>query len=382
MDPEEAIRRARELGEQFSARAAHFDRTAEFPHENFQALREASLLDIAVPREFGGKGLGLAAACRVVDAIARGEPSTALVLAMQYIHHGAPGLHRRWSHAGHARLAREAVEWGAMINVMRVEPDLGTPARGGLPATIARRTEGGWRLSGRKLYATGSPILSYFITWARTDEPDPRVGWFALPRDARGWHIVETWDHMGMRATGSHDLVLEDAEVPDELVLDLRPPSAWIPPDAQTGAWNNLVLASLYCAIARAARDWLTGYLHERRPSNLGASLATLPRMQAAVGDIQALTWTNDRLIFGLADEIDRDGYHPGTGIETSLAKMVATNNAVKAVEIAVGLVGNPGLARANPLERHYRDVLCSRIHVPQDDMVQLMAGKAALGIA
>jgi alkylation response protein AidB-like acyl-CoA dehydrogenase len=60
---------------------------------------------------------------------------------------------------------------------------------------------------------------------------------------------------------------------------------------------------------------------------------------------------------------------------------MTATNNAVRAVEIAISLVGNPGLARRNPLERHYRDVLCGRIHVPQDDMVQLMAGRAALGL-
>jgi alkylation response protein AidB-like acyl-CoA dehydrogenase len=63
------------------------------------------------------------------------------------------------------------------------------------------------------------------------------------------------------------------------------------------------------------------------------------------------------------------------------MAKLVATNNAVKAVDIAMSLVGNPGLSRHNPLERHHRDVLCSRIHMPQDDMVLTGAGRATLGV-
>ena len=63
------------------------------------------------------------------------------------------------------------------------------------------------------------------------------------------------------------------------------------------------------------------------------------------------------------------------------MAKYVATNNAVKAVDIALSLIGNPGLSRTNPLERHHRDVLCGRIHMPQDDMILLTTGKKALGI-
>jgi alkylation response protein AidB-like acyl-CoA dehydrogenase len=104
--------------------------------------------------------------------------------------------------------------------------------------------------------------------------------------------------------------------------------------------------------------------------------------MQQALGEIQSLVWANERLIHGLAVETEAQGYSPRFGLETSLAKMVATNNAVRAMEIAMGLIGNPGLARTNPLERHYRDVLCSRIHMPQDDMIQVMAGKAALGLS
>ena len=183
-----------------------------------------------------------------------------------------------------------------------------------------------------------------------------------------------------MRATGSHDLVIENAFVPAAYMLDLRPPAEWLDRDPAAGAWNGLVLASLYSGIARSARDWLVRYLHERTPSNLGASLATLPRMQSAVGEMEALLFTNERLLFGLAADVDTNPASISP-LSTSMAKYTANNNAVKVVDIALSLVGNPGLARSNPLERHHRDVLCSRIHVPQDDMVVLMAGKAALGI-
>jgi alkylation response protein AidB-like acyl-CoA dehydrogenase len=121
--------------------------------------------------------------------------------------------------------------------------------------------------------------------------------------------------------------------------------------------------------------------LHERVPTNLGASLATLPRFQAAVGEMETLLFTADRLVFGLAADADRDGYTPELAAEAAMAKYTATNNAVRAVDIAIGLIGNPGLSRTNPLERHHRDVLCGRVHVPQDDMVLSIAGKAALGV-
>lgn len=375
------IERAAALAEMFAQTAADHDRTAAFPLANFQALFEAGLLNLTLARARGGPEAGVELAARVVDRIARGEPSTALVLAMHYIYHAVPRLTGAWDGLAYERICADAKAGVALVNVMRVEPELGTPARGGLPATTATPVPGGWRLSGHKLYATGSPALRWFITWARTAGDDPRVGWFAIPRDAQGWRIEETWDHLGMRATGSHDLLLDDVFIPAEYALELRSPKQWFPPDPVQMTWNNLVLAALYSGVARAARAWLVRYLHERVPSNLGAPLATLPRMQMAVGEIESLLLTNDRLIFGLAAEADACGYAQEHAAATAIAKSVATGNAIRAVDIALGLVGNPGLSRHHDLERHHRDVLCGRIHVPQDDMVQLAAGRAALGL-
>lgn len=379
LDTGTILDRAAALAADFATRAAAHDRDGSFPFENFAALHDAGLLSLTVPVEFGGLGLGLLAVCRVVERIARGDASTALVLAMHYIHHAVFARARRWPPDIQERVCRESTEGIALINVMRVEPELGTPARGGLPATTATPTADGWRLTGHKIYATGSPILRYFIVWARTAGDPPEVGYFLVPRDLPGIHIVESWDHLGMRATGSHDLILDDVVIPHGYALDVRPPVAWTPPDPVVAGWNALTLTALYHGVATAARDWLVAYLHERKPANLGASLATLPRFQSAVGEIEALLYTNERLIYGLARDLDHDHCAAPDGSRASLVKYVATNNAVRAVDIALGLVGNPGLSRTHPLERYHRDVLCSRIHTPQDDTITLAAGKAAL---
>lgn len=381
-EPSALVAKAEELSAQFALTAAEYDRTAAFPFANFDALHAAGLLSLTVPAAAGGLGQGLATACEVVARIAAGEPSTALVLAMHYIYSALPALGGSWEADASRQLWRESVEGIALINVMRVEPDLGTPARGGMPTTTATPTPQGWRISGHKLYATGSPILRYLVVWARTSGEDPQVGWFLVPNGSPGVSYIETWDHLGMRATGSHDLILDGVEIPAHYALDVRPPAAWMPPDPVQSVWNNLVLAALYNGIAVAAHDWLVGYLHERKPSNLGASLATLPRFQSAVGEIEALLFTNARLLSGLATEADGTGYTQRLAGETSLAKYVVTTNAIRAVDIAIALVGNPGLSRSNPLERHHRNVLCGRIHVPQDDMVLLGAGRAALHIS
>jgi alkylation response protein AidB-like acyl-CoA dehydrogenase len=159
--------------------------------------------------------------------------------------------------------------------------------------------------------------------------------------------------------------------------VDVRTPAAWRPDPVQV-AWNTLTIAALYTGVATAARDWLVKFLRERIPANLGAPLASLPRMQEAVGGIEALLLTNRRLIADAAAEHDRTG-GPGANA-CNLIKTVAAENAIRAVEEALKLTGNHGLSRSNPLERHLRDVLCARIHTPQADAALLAAGKSALG--
>ena len=372
--------RAREVARDFARRAADHDRNATFPFENFAALKEADLLDLTVPAEFGGAGAGLLETCEVLGTVAQGDASTALVLAMQYLMHATIARSPRWPAHIRELVARDATEHGALINALRVEPELGTPARGGMPATIAQQVPDGWRISEHKIYVTGIPVLRWLMLWGKTEEAEPRVGTFLVPAQAPGIRILETWDHMGMRASGSHDVIFDAVTIPPDYAVDIREPAAWATRDDEQAAWYVLGISALYDGVARAARDWFVTYLTERTPTALGASLSTLPRFQEAVGEIDARMLTNRVLIESAATRTDNG--KPPPAIESGLIKMTVTTNAIAAVERAVELIGNPALSRANQLERHLRDVLCSRIHTPQNDSILTAAGRAAFTAA
>ncbi|KAF1054349.1 MAG: putative acyl-CoA dehydrogenase YdbM [Stenotrophomonas maltophilia] len=362
-----------QLTQRLAASASEHDRRAAFPSENFALLQRHGLLGLTLPRELGGAGADLACARQVIAAVAKGEPSTALILVMQYLQHFRLGQASGWPAHLRERVARSALDDGALINALRVEPDLGTPARGGLPACVARRSADGWRLSGRKIYSTGSHGLTWLLVWARSDEDDPRVGGFLVHRDTPGLQIVEDWDHLGMRASCSHEVRFDDVLIPLDHALGLgRASERQAENQGEALVWLNVLLSSVYDGVARAARDWLLGFLHERRPSNLGASLASLPRFQEVVGRIDTLLFTSATLLDAAAQG-QVDAAHAGQ------LKQVVTSNAIRAVELAIEAAGNPGLSRHNPLERHYRDVLCARVHTPQDDSVFAGAGRSAL---
>lgn len=370
---------ARTLAVEFGARAAAHDREGSFPHRNFTELQQAGLLSLAGARHLGGQGASLGQLAEVVGAVGQGCPATALVLTMQYMQQRAMGrAGSPWPEALARQLVQESVREVSLANALRVEPELGSPARGGLPATVARRAGEGWRISGHKIYSTGAPILRWYVVWARTDEEVPRTGAFLVRAGAPGIRIEPTWDHLGLRASGSHDVHFDSVPVPAHHALELRPPQDWARGDALAQAEMVVLLGSLYTGVARAARAWLLDFLRTRVPTSLGAPLASLPRVQEVVGTIEGLLLTNDRLLRSLAADVD--AVLPLVAEASGLIKSTVTHNAVRAVELALSLTSNHGLARKNPLERHLRDVLCGRIHTPQDDSVHVAAGKAALG--
>ena len=371
MDGGTSIAPERALAASFAATAGAHDRDGSFPFENFRALHRAGLLTATAP---DGENAGLRRACGLVSAVAEGCASTALVFAMQLI---TLKLSALWPEAPRRKVLDSVQASGALINALRVEPALGTPARGGLPETAARPTSDGWRLSGRKIYSTGSPALRWGVVTVRTDEDPVRTGLLLTPMNAPGVRIVETWDQLGLRASGSHDVVFDDVLVPTENAIDLRPAVAWTQPDSDSVAWNTTIIAALYTGVATAARNWAMRFLRERVPSNLGKPLATLPRMQEAIGAMEALIATNRRAITAIAD--DHDAGIPVAPWEFGLVKTHCAENSIAAVDGALKLCGNHGLSRANPLERHMRDVLCARVHTPQPDAAHGAAGRALL---
>ena len=356
--------------------AAEVDRSGSFPWQSLDILQRERVLTITARREDGGEAAGLRQVSDLVRSVGRGCASTGLILGMQLTHlrHAARS---DWPEHLKAHVGRGAGRFGSLINALRVEPALGTPARGGLPETTARRVGEGWALTGRKIYSTGAPGLTWMMVFARTDEAEPRMGMFLVPARSPGIRIEETWDQLGLRGSGSHDVVFEDVQLPSDHAVDLRAPAGWKRRDADAAAWSSAVIAALYTGVAEAARDWIVDFLRDRTPANLGASLATLPRMQEAVGKIEALLTVNRRLIAAAAADTDAGG--PPSTEESGLIKTVAAENSIEAVETAVKLAGNHALSRTHALERHLRDVLCARIHTPQPDAAFTAAGRLAL---
>jgi alkylation response protein AidB-like acyl-CoA dehydrogenase len=368
------------LRSEFAATAAHHDETADFPYRNFKRLGELGLLALTVPTSHGGFGGGLVEACRLVGAVGGGEASTGLLLAMNLLMHHVLDRSRP---AAFDEIAHAAVEGNGILNALQAEPDLGSALRGGLPGTVASRlADGRWCVNGRKAYATGSPVVQWWLLFARTDETESRVGTWLLPSDTPGLQVVPTWNHMGLRATASHELKLDNVVLaPEALLGSLHAPGSpeFKARNAVVQVWNGLLLAALYDGIARAGRDWLYGFLHDRKPSGLGASLATVPRLQGVAGEIESLLLVNRTLLDDAARKADA-AKQPEPALPT-LVKHLVTTNAIRVLELALSVTGNHGLDRANPLERHYRDALCGRVHAPQSDTILLNVGKAALGV-
>lgn len=360
-----------------AARAAAHDRAASFPQDSLALLHRAGVLALTVPARWGGGGAGLARAAAAVAQVGGACASTGLVLAMQLIQQALLPEDAGWPEALRERIGREAVRDGALANTLRAEAALGAPTRGGLPDTVAEQTPEGWRLTGRKIYCTGAPALRWMLVWARTAEASPRCGYFLLPAGTPGTHFETEWDHLGLRGSASETLVMQGAPIPAEYAGELRPAAAWAAlPDALL-AWHALLPAAMYDGIARAARDWTLGFLRTRTPTSLGAPLASLPRVQEAVGAIEQRLAVNARLLAAAGAAVDAGA--PPSGQEAGLMKLALNDNAVAVVEQCAALAGNHALTRHNPLERHWRDVLCSRIHTPQADAARLAAGRAAL---
>jgi alkylation response protein AidB-like acyl-CoA dehydrogenase len=357
-------------------RAEEHDRSAAFPAAGIAEVHAAGLLTATVAPQYGGPGAGLADTVTILRALGHGDPSVALISAMTLFTHALQARQPSWPDPIYRDAVAESAQRPVLINVLRVEPELGTPARGGLPATTARRVDGGWLLTGRKIFSTGAEGLTWMNVWARTEDEPAQVGGFLVRAGSPGVTIERTWDHLGLRASRSDDVILAGTPVPYEATTGLAEPAPGQGSPVVT-AWNALGLTALYLGVADAARDWLLRFLAERTPASLGRPLATLPRFQTAAGEIDAALISAGTLVDALAARVDAGDQDAIA--QSGVAKLTATRAAINAVSEAVALIGNPGLTRHHPLERHLRDVLCARVHTPQDDTTLIGTGRAAL---
>jgi alkylation response protein AidB-like acyl-CoA dehydrogenase len=374
----------RRVTDALAANAERYDRSGDFPWDSIQIVHDAGLLTYGISPELGGAlEPTITDTARIMQALGHGDASVALIAAMtiaQHLVHAGTGI---FPEELYAKIVADSGQRPVLMNAIRAEPELGAPARGGLPKTKVRRSQNGWILSGHKAYGTGSEGLAYHLVWAATEDDEPLQGHVIVPGDDPGIEIIKTWDHLGMRATSTHDVVYHDIEVPLEN-FNGEP----MVPGSLTGGGSRrqgnlmaigVAVTSLYVGVARAAQEFFNQFAHERVPAALGKPIATTERIQSIAGEIDALLFGAEEVLYSVARRADA-GEKAAFG-QTPFVKLIATRNAVNAVQTAVAAIGNPALTRHNPIERHLRDVLCCRIHPPQDDMALIFLGKKALGV-
>ncbi|GLX66478.1 acyl-CoA dehydrogenase family protein [Paenibacillus glycanilyticus] len=349
------------LAAAFAERAAKHDREGSFPFDNFADLREAGYLKLTVPRMYGGEEISLYEMVMLQERLAYGDGSTALAVGW----HMGQMLHlrtsRKWQEPVFADLCAAVVQSGAMINTFASEAASGSPSRGGRPETTATAVEGGWLISGRKTFSTLSPILDRFVVSAYIPAED-NVAEFLVSRGEQV-SLIETWDTLGMRATGSHDVVLDQAFVPAAHRLAGK--------GTDDGAGWLLHIPACYLGIALAARDYALSFANSYKPGQMDKPIASIPSVQHSIGQMELELRTTHTMLYTIADRWDREtDNRPALKADLGLAKYVVTNNAIRIVDLAMRIVGGTSLSRQNPLERYYRDVRAGLHNPPMDNVV------------
>ncbi|WP_086055310.1 acyl-CoA dehydrogenase family protein [Protofrankia coriariae] len=357
--------------------AEEYDRSAEFPWKGVQAVHDAGLLRLGIAPRYGGQGLSATDSVRVLQWLGRGDPSVALITAMTILQHVLEDIDPWWPEDLYRTVVDDSRRRPVLLNAIRAEPEWGAPARGGLPATKIRRTAAGWLLNGHKGFATSSEGLAYHLVWAATEDPDPLLAHAVVPADTPGIEIVRTWDHLGLRASSTHDVIYTDVEIPFENFRGV--PLSEQRADPGLGA-VGIGVPALYIGVARAAQEFFLRFANERIPTSLGRPIATTERIQTIAGEIEAQLVQAEEIVYGVVRRFDEGD--PSASQRFLVAKPLVVRAVVTAVQTAVAAIGNPGLTRHNPLERHLRDVYCARVHPPQEDSALLLAGRQTLTAA
>jgi alkylation response protein AidB-like acyl-CoA dehydrogenase len=349
----------------FEQRAPLHDREGSFPVENFTELREAGYFGAVVPKEYGGGGHGMIAIVLTQNMIARADASTAYAAGMHMMAVGSEAASRTWPESLRARIFKDAVENGALINQIASEPEMGSPQGGGKPATtMTPDGDARWRINGHKTYATLAPVLDYFLTYVSVEDGSDERARVAIHRDQPGIRVEETWDSMGLRATGSHDVYFENVPVTDadvmfrhpagtsgrfaEQIASKRPPGG--------AGWFALLVSAAALGTAEAARDYCVEFARTRTPGGLNEPIGKLPVVREQVGRIEIELAAARALLFETAEEWDATET-PLLGPKVAATKIFVVNQAIEAVDRCMRLVGGQSLQRSEPLERYYRDV-------------------------
>jgi alkylation response protein AidB-like acyl-CoA dehydrogenase len=351
----------------FAGRAAELDANDEFVAANYAELKASGLVAAGVPQELGGRSLELAELCEMLRTLARACPSTALAFAM-HTHQVAINAWR-WRHQK-APVAPmlEKVARENMVIVSTGGGDWLDSSGEALPA------DGGYRVTARKAFASGSPAGSVASTSAivRDGRSPAEVIHFVIPMSAKGLSLAPTWRTMGMRSTASHDLVLEDVFVPEAAIGIRRPQGKWHLLFHLVCMIAQPIVYAVYTGVAEAARERALELVRKRRPDE---------HLLQAVGEMEnrlesARIAHADWVAFSSRAEPG-----PATSSKSMINRTLVARGVLGTLDAAMEVAGGAAFFRANGLERLFRDAQGARFHPLQEGLQKALAGRVALGL-
>ncbi|PID85865.1 MAG: acyl-CoA dehydrogenase [Chloroflexi bacterium] len=368
---ETAVSLAQTIAKEIAPRAEQADKLAALPVEDVRLLQETGYTALSVPKQFGGHGYSLLDCVAAQVQLAQGSASTAMVAGMPIQLFGLQRESTNWRSDAYEALCTAAAQ-GALINSAASEPAMGSPSRGGLPATTAKPTDdgSGWVINGRKTWVTGGEHLTHLLIYATVGSS---IGILLVEKDTPGMVWQHTWkEALSLRVSDSHNLTLTDVVVPLENLIDS--------PNPQPNVWFPLIMASIYMGTAVAARNTVIQFALERVPSALGKPIATLPKIQRQIGEIDIALQAAQSLLFDVAGEWtgnnkDRQAFLP----RIAAAKSIVTETANKVTDKALRIAGGTSITKALPLERYFRDVRAGSMQPPSGDTALEMVGRAAI---
>ena len=369
--------------ERFDKRAATYDRENRFFQEDWDELRQSGYLLAAVPTEMGGAGLGLDEVARLQSRLAYHAAPTAIAVNMHVYWTGvAADLLRNGDES--CRWILEKAAEGEMFAAIHGEPGNDIPLL--LSTTTAERADGGWKINGHKIFGSLSPVWTYagFHAMDTSDPSGPRIVHGFVPRDSPGLQIVDTWDTLGMRATQSHDTVLHDVFVPDELCPLVCPAGfAGKPACSRLAifAWALLGFAAVYHGAARRAFDLTVARMPQRSSIALTRSMAHHPEVQHNVAEMRVALDAADALLERTSTDWATGVAHPDWPVRLVGTRYFVINKAFEIVDRAMDLSGGAAAFRRNRLEQIFRDVRMGRFHPGNTLLAHELIGKLCLGV-
>ena len=359
---------ARELGPVFSARADASTDEDAFVTENFGMLKASGLVEAGVPAELGGGGADVDELSAMLRTLAQSCGSTALAFSMHTHQVAFPAW--RWTHQK-ATVTEPLLKRIAQERIFLMSSG-GSDWIGG--SGKAEKVDGGYRISARKVFASGAPAGNLMMTSAvlETDGEPPQVLHFGVPMNSPHIKVLDNWRTLGMRGTGSHDVVIDGHVVPEAAVGARRKAGEWAPLFHMLSTIAFPLIYSVYVGVAESARDIAIGLAKRKQPSRYTISLAGEmdTELTAARLGLESML-AAARLNAPSAETVN----------QVMIGRQLVQRHAIKAVELAMEVAGGAGFYRANGLERRFRDIQAARYHPLQSGPQAEYAGAMALGL-